>query len=110
MARKKTPAQIKIRLPEALRRDLEREADKAGRTLNGEIVHQLTQPFVQADRQEVVREAAKQAALDAINNMLAKVSRDDFARAADAATSPETRFTEIHPTKPQSSKPQEDNK
>jgi Arc-like DNA binding dprotein len=63
MARKKAvPAQIKIRLPEALRRDLEREATKTGRTLNGEIVHRLTQPFVQADR-EAVAEAAVEKAL-----------------------------------------------
>jgi hypothetical protein len=60
MARKKAgPAQIKIRLPEALRRDLEREAAKKGRTLNGEIVHRLTQPFVQADREAIAEAAAE---------------------------------------------------
>jgi hypothetical protein len=59
MARKKAvPAQIKIRLPEALRRDLEREAAKNGRTLNGEIVHRLTQPFERADREDMAAEAA----------------------------------------------------
>jgi Arc-like DNA binding domain len=62
MARKKVrPAQIKIRLPEKLRRDLEREADKHGRTLNGEIVHRLTQPFVEADRKAIAAEAAEKA-------------------------------------------------
>jgi hypothetical protein len=62
MARKKAgPAQIKIRLPEALRRDLEREAAKTGRTLNGEIVHRLTQPFVQADREAIAEAAAEKA-------------------------------------------------
>jgi hypothetical protein len=46
MARKKSlPAQIKIRLPEKLRRALEREAAKNGRTLNGEIVYRLTEPI-----------------------------------------------------------------
>jgi hypothetical protein len=60
MARKKAvPAQIKIRLPEALRRDLEREAAKNNRTLNGEIVYRLTQPFVEADRKAVAEAAAE---------------------------------------------------
>jgi hypothetical protein len=46
MARKKgLPAQIKIRLPEKLRRTLEREAAKNDRTLNGEIVYRLTEPI-----------------------------------------------------------------
>jgi Arc-like DNA binding domain len=62
MARKKRqPAQIKIRLPEALRRSLEREADKNGRTLNGEIVHRLTQPFVEADREALIETAVGRA-------------------------------------------------
>jgi Arc-like DNA binding domain len=62
MARKRAaPVQIKIRLPDALRRDLEREATKNGRTLNGEIVHRLTQPFVQADRLAVAEAAAERA-------------------------------------------------
>jgi Arc-like DNA binding domain len=62
MARKKAaPAQIKIRLPEALRRDLERAATKSGRTLNGEIVHRLTQPFEQADREAIAEKAAEKA-------------------------------------------------
>jgi hypothetical protein len=62
MARKKAaPAQIKIRLPEALRRDLEREAAKNRRTLNGEIVHRLTQPFEQADRKAIAGAAADEA-------------------------------------------------
>ena len=38
---------------------LEREADKHDRTLNGEIVHRLTQPFVQADRKAVAEAAVK---------------------------------------------------
>jgi hypothetical protein len=59
--RKSVPAQIKIRLPDALRRDLEREARNNGRTLNGEIVYRLTEPFVQADRQAVAKAAANQA-------------------------------------------------
>jgi plasmid stability protein len=64
MVRKKAaPAQIKIRLPEALRRDLEREAARHGRTLNGEIVYRLTQPFIQADR-EAVAVAAVETTLE----------------------------------------------
>jgi Arc-like DNA binding domain len=84
MARKKTvPVQIKIRLPEALRRDLEREAAKNGRTLNGEIVHRLTQPFVQADRLAVATAAA--------DNALAKFAQqamETYAKATFPAIKP----------------------
>ena len=78
MARKKTaPAQIKIRLPDALRRDLEREAAKSGRTLNGEIVHRLTQPFVQADRKAVASQAAQEA-VEATREILLKMMTDQI--------------------------------
>ena len=107
MARKKAPAQIKIRLPEALRRDLEREAAKHGRTLNGEIVYRLTQPFIQADREAV----AAAAASDAVKNLLAKISPEDFAKAAEeVAPSPAIRLANILPTKPRSSKPEDNSK
>ena len=73
MARKKArPAQIKIRLPETLRRNLEREAAKTGRTLNGEIVYRLTQPFEQADRGAIATAAATKLlySIQAVNPML----------------------------------------
>jgi hypothetical protein len=58
MARKKRPpAQIKIRLPEKLRRTLEREAAKNGRTLNGEIVYRLTEPIAVMENTERVTDA-----------------------------------------------------
>jgi Arc-like DNA binding domain len=63
--KKRLPAQIKIRLPEALRRELEREAAKNSRTLNGEIVYRLTQPFVQADRKAIAAAAAEAAGVAA---------------------------------------------
>jgi hypothetical protein len=77
MARKKAaPAQIKIRLPATLRRELEREATKNGRTLNGEIVHRLMEPFEQADRQEIARTAAQEV----LNATLQRLwENDEFA-------------------------------
>jgi hypothetical protein len=84
---KETP-HLRLRLEPALLARLERAREKTGRTLTGEIAKRLDQSFrredMQADRQAVATEAAKQAALDAINNMLAKISPDDFAAAQKA--------------------------
>jgi hypothetical protein len=93
VARKKNPAQIKIRLPEALRRDLEREAAKTGRTLNGEIVYRLTQPFVQADRRAIAAAAASDTVKSILENtgfgsLFAKVSPDLLAKAQRAVGLP----------------------
>jgi plasmid stability protein len=50
MARKKTDiVQLKLRFPEALRRQLEREAKRHGRSLNAEIVSILSHKFLDAD-------------------------------------------------------------
>ena len=63
MARKKPLPQIKIRLPQKLRRDLERDAAKNGRTLNGEIVYRLSEPYA-------VIEATKQVTRDIRNELI----------------------------------------
>jgi Arc-like DNA binding domain len=49
-------AQTKIRLPTALRRDLQREADKHKRPLNAEILHRLGQSFLQQNFSALMRE------------------------------------------------------
>jgi hypothetical protein len=72
MARKKRPpAQIKIRLPEKLRRTLEREAAKNDRTLNGEIVYRLTEPIAVME----TTERAASAILDRVSEQLEQISR-----------------------------------
>jgi hypothetical protein len=49
-------AQTKIRLPTALRRNLQREADKLKRPLNAEILHRLDQSFLQQNFSALMRE------------------------------------------------------
>ena len=69
MARKK-PAlpQIKIRLPVELRRTLEREAAKNGRTLNAEIVYRLLEPIA-------VMEATRQVTDKLMDRVIEKTMR-----------------------------------
>jgi hypothetical protein len=58
--------QLKLRLPESLRRNIERNARKSGRSLNGEMVHQLQKAYAQTetDLQKVAEAAADRAAKD----------------------------------------------
>jgi hypothetical protein len=52
MARKPTDTiKLNLRFPEALRRQLEREANKEGRSLNTEIVERLYRSLRQDDKQ-----------------------------------------------------------
>ena len=55
-------AQTKIRLPTALRRNLQREADKLKRPLNAEILHRLEQSFLQQNFSVLMREHAENTA------------------------------------------------
>jgi Arc-like DNA binding domain len=45
----KSPAQIKVRLPEALRWSLEKEASSRGHSMNAEIVRRLRDSFLTRD-------------------------------------------------------------
>jgi Arc-like DNA binding domain len=45
----KSPAQIKVRLPEALRWSLEKEASSRGHSMNTEIVRRLRDSFLSRD-------------------------------------------------------------
>ena len=64
MARRKATAkvQVPIRMPEALRAQLERSAKAKGPTvsLNAEIVHRLTQSFLQEEITQAVRSAVRE--------------------------------------------------
>ena len=74
MARKKRlPAQIKIRLPEKLRRALEREAAKNDRTLNGEIVYRLTEPIAVMEATERVTKDLRDRLLVQVTELLRKL-------------------------------------
>jgi len=50
MARKRTELRpVMVRLPETLRRRVERDAKRNGRSMNTEIIHRLEQSFAEAD-------------------------------------------------------------
>jgi plasmid stability protein len=66
------PAQIKVRLPEALRWNLEREASAHGHSMNAEIVRRLRDSFLaQHDRTTLVAEALLESLDD---NVIAKMA------------------------------------
>ena len=64
MARRKATAkvQVPVRMPEALRAQLERSAKAKGPTvsLNAEIVHRLTQSFLQEEINQAVRTGVRE--------------------------------------------------
>jgi phosphoenolpyruvate carboxylase len=53
---------VMTRLPEGLRRRLEREAEENGRSMNAEIIYRLQQSFRHAEHQVDLIEQAKLAA------------------------------------------------
>ena len=61
---------VMTRLPEGLRRRLEREAKQNGRSMNAEIIHRLEQTFRQADHQVDLELQAKLAATTAVQDVL----------------------------------------
>jgi Arc-like DNA binding domain len=74
MARKRKPriwftdkpgqAQVKVRLPEALRFSLEREASSHGHSMNTEIVRRLRESFLAQDEQTTLIAKTLLAGLD----------------------------------------------
>jgi hypothetical protein len=65
-------AQTKIRLPTALRRDLQREADKYKRPLNVEIIERLELSFQRQMTASLINEAAKKAAEEMLDQLAAR--------------------------------------
>ena len=68
-------AQLKVRLPEPLRRDLERAAARAGHSMNAEIVKRLTQSFVELDRTKIIASALVTHLDDDIVNEMVNIFR-----------------------------------
>lgn len=66
MPRKPTDIrQLKLRLPEAMRRKLERASDKSGRSLNNEVLWRLGQSFATEGDDTVLKLAQDQSDFDA---------------------------------------------
>jgi hypothetical protein len=73
--------QLKLRLPEWLRRNIERNARKSGRSLNGELVHQLQKAYTQTENDlQKVAEAAAQKAADDVFERFAQVADERWAQ------------------------------
>jgi Arc-like DNA binding domain len=51
---------VMTRLPEGLRRRLEREAEQNRRSMNAEIIHRLTQSFVRQDQADLIADTVRQ--------------------------------------------------
>jgi hypothetical protein len=83
-------AQVKVRLPEVLRRELEREAEREGRSMNTEIVVRLHQSFRKTDQATQIAEALLKG-LDAdvvakIDDILNEWRHDDYNHEPDELT------------------------
>jgi hypothetical protein len=86
MARKPTDTiKLNLRFPEALRRQLEREAKKEGRSLNTEIVERLYRSLRQDDKQtDIIAQYLFSALQDegVLGRILEMAAEDDAAMAA----------------------------
>src|SRR5262245_28750058 len=52
---------VMTRIPEGLRRRLEREAEQNRRSMNAEIVHRLEESFRREEEEEIIKRAAQEA-------------------------------------------------
>jgi hypothetical protein len=77
--------QFKLRIREGLRRQIEREANKNGRSVNAEAVERLERSFEQQQTAEVIKDTARTAAFDAVQLVLERWKIDPEAFAADWA-------------------------
>ena len=70
-------AQLKVRLPEPLRRDLERAAAGAGHSMNTEIVRRLSASFKDYGRAKLIAHAlVKDLEEEILGEMMHKYKRD----------------------------------
>jgi hypothetical protein len=68
--------QLKLRLPESLRRNIERNARKSGRSLNGELVHQLQKAYTETET-DLLEKTAQAAADRAVDNALLRFAEEE---------------------------------
>jgi hypothetical protein len=72
MARKPSDiVKLQVRLPEALRRRLEREAARKKQSMNAEIINRLTSSFTAADLREMIRQTTEATTVETIDKALA---------------------------------------
>jgi hypothetical protein len=88
MAKKPTDTvQLKLRFPEALRRQIERAAAKQERSMNAEIVHRLEQSFSKEEMVDFAATMAVQSANQIIDMLMreGELRPDAFKRIGDRA-------------------------
>src|SRR5215831_5826650 len=88
MARKRREQELRpvmTRIPERLRRRLEREAERVGRLMNAEIIHRLEQSFIVPEQAEALACAVNNAAGAAFKGLYDEALREALARAVNNA-------------------------
>jgi len=76
IARKRTDtAQLKLRLPETLRRQIEREARKNDHSLNTEMVRRLEQSFARQEIESLIQTVATSSAEQAVDAALNRLNQ-----------------------------------
>ena len=86
---------VMTRIPEGLRRRLEREAEQNRRSMNAEIIHRLTQSFVRQDQTDLISTTVRQT--------LANITRLDMPlplREATARQPPQEPIPTVETDKP----------
>jgi CRISPR/Cas system-associated exonuclease Cas4 (RecB family) len=87
---------VMTRIPEGLRRRLEREAELNGRSMNAEIIHRLEQSFRQNDTEELLKVVLNRAnesafrALNAERELLERSIKDAMAEIKEAVSNEAT--------------------
>jgi Arc-like DNA binding domain len=81
---RKSVAQIKVRLPELLRRDLEQAAKTHGQSMNVEMVQRLNASFQKMDAHKLIAAALLDGLDDAVveemvNTVNRQIAEDDYA-------------------------------
>ena len=66
---------LRLRIDPQLLARIERAREKSGRTLTGEIAHRLEQSFERQAQEDLIKEAAAVASVEAINTVFSVVDQ-----------------------------------
>jgi hypothetical protein len=94
-------AQLKVRLPESVRKELEHAAAQNGRSMNAEIVQRLAQPFRELDPTNLIADAVLNGLSAAVVASIIKkatASEGVFRRSSWSDTPPLTLSSTLSPT------------
>jgi hypothetical protein len=84
MTRKTTDiVQVKLRVPEWLRREVLRAADKSGRSLNGELVHLIQEGLAKPKNAALIKEAVEKSSAETLS-LMGTLTEPMYARVIEA--------------------------